>query len=85
MKSSAFKQPYFSAYPLKSVPDSASEETSYLHINTGNKRRRFNNRLFLMPMVDPYREEEIKEPTLAEKTKSDYIQTFDTEWYNHYE
>ena len=85
MKSNALSQPYFSAYPLKSVPASAGTEVSTLHITTGGKQRRFNSRLFFMPMVDPYREDEMQMAPGGEISTSENIEVFDTEWYNHYE
>jgi hypothetical protein len=85
MKSSAQSSLYFSAYPLKALKLPEAEESSYLHISSkGTDKKRFNNRLFVMPMADPYREEENNEPTVR-KNNPDQLQSFDTEWYNNYE
>jgi hypothetical protein len=86
MKSSAQSSLYFSAYPLKALKLPESEESSYLHISSkGNDKKRFNNRLFVMPMADPYREDEKNETAERKNNNPDHLQSFDTEWYNNYE
>jgi hypothetical protein len=85
MKSSAKSSLYFSAYPLKALKLPEAEQSSYLHISSkATDRKRFNSRLFVMPMADPYREEENNEPAVR-KNNPDHLQSFDTEWYNNYE
>jgi hypothetical protein len=85
MKSSVQSSLYFSAYPLKALKLPEEEESTYLHISSkGNDKKRFNNRLFVMPMADPYREEEYSEME-ERKDNPDHLKSFDTEWYNNYE
>lgn len=85
MKSSAQSSLYFSAYPLKALKLPEAEQSSYLHINSkATDKKRFNSRLLVMPMADPYREEENNESAVR-KNNPDHIQSFDTEWYNNYE
>jgi hypothetical protein len=85
MKSSAQSSLYFSAYPLKALKLPEAEQSSYLHISSkATDKKRFNSRLFVMPMADPYREEESNE-AIERTNHSDKIQSFDAEWFNNYE
>lgn len=79
MKSNAQAKPYFSAYPLKAIPQSSQVS----HENSSSVQR--VGRLRVMPMVNPYPASifDIKADEAATKNNQDPEKH--PNWFNNYE
>lgn len=84
MKSTAQSTLYFSAYPLKAITASSSDNTSpYLKaVLAGNKTTRAS-RIRVYPMANPY--PKISAMPLHRIAPVKEVESGDKEWFNHYE
>lgn len=73
----------FSAYPLKAINGSASQQSPYLKIILGSKAQSLS-RIRVSAMANPYGE--IEKPVLANKVrKAKNVEPNGKDWFNNYE
>jgi hypothetical protein len=76
---------YFSAYPLKAIPASCSDqsaESSVLHITSKTKT---SGRIRVHPMANPYKKEEINAPVVKKIKPTEDTGENINGWYCSYE
>lgn len=85
MKQSDHPSLYFSAYPLKAILQSTSEEkSSFLKALLTGKTRSLS-RVRVAPMLNPYKKDDAKPDTEKKEKKSKDVEPTGDEWYKNYE
>ena len=80
MKSNKQSPLYFSAYPLKVIKESSSEQSPYLKAVLSGKTRTMS-RIRVTPMQNPYS----KKITLSSVKPAKNVEPEGKEWFNNYE
>ena len=85
MKSNKQSSLYFSAYPLKAIKESSSEQSPFLKAILSGKTRTLS-RIRVSPMLNPYKVSPKPAGTKPEKLKVNKdIEPTGNEWFNNYE
>lgn len=85
MKSNKQSSLYFSAYPLKAIKESSSEQSPFLKAILSGKTRTLS-RIRVSPMLNPYKVPSKPVSAKPEKLKVNKdIEPTGNEWFNNYE
>ena len=85
MKRSNHSSLYFSAYPLKAILESTSEEkSSFLKALLSGKTRSLS-RVRVAPMLNPYKKDAASPDSEKKEKKSKDVEPTGEEWYKNYE
>ena len=85
MKSNKQSSLYFSAYPLKAIKESSSEQSPFLKAILSGKTRTLS-RIRVSPMLNPYKVTIKPAGMKTERVKvSKDIEPTSNEWFNNYE
>lgn len=85
MKRSDHPSLYFSAYPLKAILESTSEEkSSFLKALLTGKTRSLS-RIRVSPMLNPYKKDAAKPDTEKKEKKLKDVEPTGEGWYKNYE
>ena len=85
MKSNKQSSLYFSAYPLKAIKESSSEQSPFLKAILSGKTRTLS-RIRVSPMLNPYKVSSKPAGTKTGKVRVNKdIEPTGNEWFNNYE